>query len=321
MTINSGVTTRATTREMDPPATKAPAVQFHRLGHSAANHRWWRPPLVGVIAAALYVAAFLLLMVLLAIVGVAFPRMERVMDTFMQDADVMDVSDPFMFAFAMGMLILLIPALFLATRIAGAGPVGRLSSVVGRLRWRWLLRCGMVALCLYAVGHSVSLVVAVAQGSSWPGVLDVPRALVLLVLTFTLVPLQCAAEEYLFRGYLMQAIGSWLRHPAFAILLPVPLFVLGHEYGLLGMTDVAVFAIAAGWLTWRTGGVEAALALHVVGNVSGFALGAVGLVDIGATDIGWGGLVVSVLMTMTFALLVLRLARRHDIERTAPASQ
>ena len=275
---------------------------------------------MGLIAAALYAAAMLLILVPLTIVGLEFPRMGRSMDTVFQDLDVMDLSDPFVFAFGMGMLILLIPTLFLATRIAGAGPVGRLSSVVGRLRWRWLLRCGVVALSLYAVVHSVSLVVAVAQGSSGPGVLDVPRALVLLVLTFTLVPLQCAAEEYLFRGYLLQAIGSWLRHPAFAILLPVPLFVLGHEYGLLGMTDVAVFAIAAGWLTWRTGGIEAALALHVVNNVSLFALGAVGLVDIGATEIGWGSLVVSVLMTTTFAFLVLRLAKRHGIQRTVPTT-
>jgi hypothetical protein len=47
------------------------------------------------------------------------------------------------------------------------------------------------------------------------------------VVILLLVPLQAAAEEYIFRGYLMQSIGRWLRHPAFAILLPVPLFVLG----------------------------------------------------------------------------------------------
>jgi hypothetical protein len=64
-------------------------------------------------------------------------------------------------------------------------------------------------------------------------------------------------------------IGRWLRHPAFAILLPVPLFVLGHGYDLLGQIGVGLFAVAAGWLTWRTGGLEAAIALHVVNNLSG----------------------------------------------------
>jgi hypothetical protein len=36
----------------------------------------------------------------------------------------------------------------------------------------------------------------------------------------------------------------------------VPLFVLGHGYDLLGQIGVGLFAVAAGWLTWRTGGLE-----------------------------------------------------------------
>jgi hypothetical protein len=96
------------------------------------------------------------------------------------------------------------------------------------------------------------------------------------VVVLLLVPVQAAAEEYIFRGYLMQSIGRWLRHPAFAILLPVPLFVLGHGYDLLGQIGVGLFAVAAGWLTWRTGGLEAAIALHVVNNLSAFLLSLVG---------------------------------------------
>ncbi|MDF2498717.1 MAG: family intrarane metalloprotease protein, partial [Arthrobacter koreensis] len=62
----------------------------------------------------------------------------------------------------------------------------------------------------------------------------------MLLVAVAVVPFQAAAEEYAFRGLLMQVIGSWLRHPAFAILLPVPLFVLGHGYGLVGQIDVAI---------------------------------------------------------------------------------
>ena len=238
------------------------------------------------------------------------------MGAFFQDSEVMDLSDPFVFAFAMVTLILLIPALLLATRIIGAKPVGLLSSVAGRIRWRWLARCGVAAISIYTVAYGASFLVAVAQGESLSPTLDMPRVTVLLVLTIVLVPLQSAAEEYVFRGYLMQAIGSWLRHPAFAILVPVPLFVLGHEYGPLGMTDVAVFAIVAGWLTWRTGGLEAAMALHIVGNVTAFTLAAVGLVDINATEIGAPDLVLSLLVTLAFAAVVLRLATQHGVQRT-----
>ncbi len=311
MTTNSNMTRHdmTTTEVVVVAEADAEAVEFHRLAHSVSSHRWWKPLLVGAIAAVLYAAAFALLVVVLAVANVASPAVEVGMGTYLQDGDVMDLSDPFSFALAMSMLILLIPALFLATRLAGAKPVGLLSSVVGRLRWRWLARCGVVALTIYAVAYSTSVVVAVAHGESMSMTFDMPRTLVLLVLTLTLVPLQAAAEEYVFRGYLMQAIGSWLRHPAFAILLPVPLFVLGHDYGPLGMTDVAVFAIVAGWLTWRTGGLEAAMALHIVGNVSGFVLAAVGLVDINTTEIGPIDLLVSLLVTVTFAVVVVRAAR------------
>jgi membrane protease YdiL (CAAX protease family) len=127
-------------------------------------------------------------------------------------------------------------------------------------------------------------VVLTAVGFLLPGAMEepgtpVPAATwpITLVIVLLLVPVQAAAEEYIFRGYLMQSIGRWLRHPAFAILLPVPLFVLGHGYDLLGQIGVGLFAVAAGWLTWRTGGLEAAIALHVVNNLSAFLLSLVGV--------------------------------------------
>lgn len=98
-----------------------------------------------------------------------------------------------------------------------------------------------------------------------------------------LVPLQSAAEEYVFRGQLMQTIGSWLKRPAFAILLPVPLFVVGHDYDLWGQLDIAVLALAAGWLAWRTGGLEAPIALHLVNNVLFTVMTAFGYADPNST--------------------------------------
>lgn len=316
MTINSNMTRRRLSATDHPAVQADGGVEFHRLAQGASGHRWWKPLLVGAVAALIYVGIFFLLMAMLAVAGVVFPGVEGAMEMFLRDTDVIDLSDPFSFALAMGMLILLLPSLLFATRVAGAKPVGLLSSVVGRLRWRWFARCGVVALTIHAVAYSGSFVAAVAQGESLAPTFHMPRTLVLLALTLILVPLQSAAEEYVFRGYLMQAIGSWLRHPAFAILLPVPLFVLGHEYGPLGMTDVAAFAVAAGWLTWRTGGLEAAMALHIVGNVSGLALAAVGLVDINATEVGVPDLILSLLVTLTFVVVVTRLAKRDVVQRT-----
>ncbi len=304
------------TTEALPPPILEQRVEFHRLARSAPNHRWWRPILVGLLALAFYGVGFLLLIVVIGVGAGLSPRIESSLDVFLVNVDRFDLNDPVTFTIAMLSLILLIPGLFFATKIAGAKPWRMLFSVVGRLRWGWLARAGIVAISVYAVAYSASMLIAVARGESVTPTPDMPRTVVLLALTIALVPLQCAAEEFVFRGYLMQAIGTWLRLPAFAIVLPVPLFVIGHEYGPLGMTDVAVFAIAAGYLTWRTGGLEAALALHIVGNVGGFALAAVGMVDVNTTEIGWPDLLISVLVTLTFTALVLRRAHRLDVQRT-----
>ncbi|MDN6201465.1 MAG: CPBP family intramembrane metalloprotease, partial [Micrococcaceae bacterium] len=108
---------------------------------------------------------------------------------------------------------------------------------------------------------------------------------------------------------------GWLRHPAFAILLPVPLFVIGHDYELLGQIDIAVFAIAAGWLSWRTGGLEAAMALHIVGNASIFVFVAFGVADANADDVGLVDLLLSVAVTVVTVLVLARLSQVRNIQR------
>lgn len=144
-----------------------------------------------------------------------------------------------------------------------------------------------------------------------------PGIWVMVLLVLVLIPFQAAAEEYVFRGYLMQLVGGWLRHPAFAILFPVPLFVLGHGYDVWGAASVGMFAIVAAWLTWRTGGLEAAISLHIVNNVLIFLLGSVALVDANATSGTPVDLLASGLAMIVYAVLADRWAGKLGIARTA----
>ncbi|MBX0299152.1 CPBP family intramembrane metalloprotease [Cryobacterium sp. 1639] len=292
----------------DPIKHPAPgSAAYHRLGRTSPSYRWWKPLLVGLLGTVFYLVALVLLFLGAVLAGLVVPEVGRSLNTVFTDSLAFDLTDPVTLAVVLLSLIPLLPALLLATRIVGAQRVGLLSSVAGRLRWRWMLRCASVAAAVYLVGYLVIFAVSALGGESVAPDLGRPELPVLLILTVLLVPLQSAAEEYVFRGYLMQTIGGWLRHPAFAILLPIPLFVIGHDYELIGMIDVAVFAAAAGWLTWRTGGLEAAIALHVVNNLSIFGLSAIGLVDPNGTDLGPVDLVFSLLMTLTFVVVVTRL--------------
>jgi membrane protease YdiL (CAAX protease family) len=295
-------------------------VAYHRLGRASARYRWWKPLLVGLLGSAFYLLSLLLLLAIAALVSLVVPELGAGLAAAFDESVAIDMTDPFTLAFLLFSLIPLLPALLLATLAVGGQRVGLLSSVAGRLRWRWLLRCAAFAVVVYAGGSLASLAAAAIAGEPVSADVGRPNLAVLLLLTLLLVPLQSAAEEYVFRGYLMQTIGGWLRHPAFAILLPIPLFVLGHDYELLGMVDIAVFAAAAGWLTWRTGGLEAAIALHVVNNVSVFGLGAIGLVDPNAATLEPIDLVFSLLMIAVFVILVDRAVRleRDAGQGTAP---
>ncbi len=294
--------------------------EYHRLALSWPQQRWWKPLVTALLGTAIYLVFTIALLVVAAIVVFAT---SADLDRYLDAAAVIDLSDPAIFAFTLTSLILMIPSLILAVLIMGPKPIGLLSSVAGRIRWSWLLVCGLAALGVFVASLVVSLVIGVFfpdESAAVPVPQDGSLLVFMLALSILAVPFQAAAEEYVFRGFLMQAIGSWLRHPAFAILLPVPLFVLGHGYDPLGQTDVAIFAVFAGWITWRTGGLEAAIAVHTVNNMTIFVLGALGLVDVNSSEGSMGGLVVSVVTTIVIAVVILRLAERRGISRTRTVS-
>lgn len=295
-----------------------PRTPYHRLARFDPRHRWWRPLVVGMVATGLYLGVAVVALVVLVGVGLAFPAVELAV-TRSWESD-LDLGDPVAFAALLGLVVLMLPALLLAQRLTGSRPVGLLSSVTGRLRFRWLGRATLLAFAIWAPAMAVWIGVEAATGTLPVRPVAPTTTVALLVLTLALVPFQAAAEEYVFRGYLAQLVGSYLRHPAFAVVLPVPLFVLGHGYGVIGAIDVGIFAVFCGWLTWRTGGLEAAIAVHVANNVVLMSLSAVGLGDPNATDTSALGLAVSVALMAAFAVLVTRRADTLTIARTRPAA-
>lgn len=299
-------------------STATAGLSFPLLLRAQPGHRWWRPLLVGSVAVVLYAAFLLALGLGAAVVAVVVPAVGGAVDRFWSTE--VDSGDPVTFGLLLAMVALMLPALLVATRLVGSGPVGVLSSVTGRLRLRWFGSATLVALALWVPTMTVWFVVSVATGNLEVRQVAPSTSLVLLVLTLVLVPFQAAAEEYVFRGHLVQLAGSWLRHPAVAVLLPVPLFVVGHGYGFLGTVDVAVFALVCGWLAWRTGGLEAPIAVHVANNAVLMVASAVGLGDPNATDTSVLGLVISTALLVVFALVVVRRADALGVVRTAASA-
>jgi len=279
---------------------------------------WWTPLLVGALAFAIYIALLVLVLVALIVVSMTVPGIADGMMEIVETA-VFDLTDPLLLAVILGTIALMLPSYLLASLVVNGARVGLISSAAGRLRWRWMLLCFALAVGVALAVTALSLLLPAEPGGDPGGVVspaDNPMLWVSLAVIVLIVPLQAAAEEYVFRGYLMQAIGRWLRHPAFAILLPVPLFVLGHLYDPLGQAAVGVFAIGAGWLTWRTGGLEAAIALHIVNNLLAFLTALAGLGDVNDSSPGLASLGFSVVLIGAYAGVVEVMFRRSRMGRT-----
>lgn len=96
-----------------------------------------------------------------------------------------------------------------------------------------------------------------------------------LLLVLLLTPLQCAAEELVFRGYAMQGFGRLTRSPALIAILSSLVFTLPHllnpeaqRHGLLIMgANYFAIGMLLATITLRDGRLELAIGVHAANNV------------------------------------------------------
>ncbi|WP_254389968.1 CPBP family intramembrane glutamic endopeptidase [Streptomyces sp. AC550_RSS872] len=316
-----------TTHTMDephqPPAppwdrtATAPAqpLPYHRLALTNGNHRWWRP-LAGTVV--VFVGAVVVMLAVLIGSEIAGAVLDRPRDA---DGDLIwgGIGDT---ALALLGLALVTPVVLLAARWVQRRPAGTLSSVAGALRWRLLGLCLAVALPISAASVGISMLLPEPEGSgpdlTWAGLSPFLLGLASVCL---LVPFQAAAEEYVFRGWLLQAVGAWCRSPWVAVTPQAVLFAAAHGWGTAwGFADLVVFGLITGLLTIRTGGLEAAIGLHVLNNL--LAMGVLSAIAGGldteetAADMNWMMLAVDVPMVTLYAAAVLWIVHRRDNSRS-----
>ena len=90
-----------------------------------------------------------------------------------------------------------------------------------------------------------------------------------------MTPLQSAAEEYFFRGWIMQNVGAWFRHPivGLVVALTVSTVRLLRRARQPRPVDPGQHRLSrgrAGIAAWRTGGLEAGIAMHAINNLLAF---------------------------------------------------
>lgn len=222
-------------------------------------------------------------------------------------------------------LALAIPLAWAAHRAVLGQRAGWLFSIVGRLRWGLLGRFMLIALVFY-----LALFVVETALTGLPENLAVgPDTWFLLFSILLTTPLQSAGEEVAIRGLMARSIGSWF--PARRVGLVVSTAITAVVFmALHGAGDPWLnahylwFGVVACVLTWKTGGLEAPIALHVVNNLTGLSLvpflGLDGLFD---RDAGVGSplvLVQAALLTAAAAAILWQAKRLGLSTSTAPAA-
>jgi len=289
-----------------PHAEPQPYLRLMRT----VNYRWWRP-LLGLLA---FLGSYLV-----AAVIVTFAFLAGGLELDLNRLD--DLTDPVVLALANASLIVALPAVWLAW-VVHTERIGWSSSVLGRIRWRLFLRYGLLALAVLGLGILIGLLVGGGIGPT-TGFDGGEYALLLTVVILT-TPLQSAAEEYLFRGYLSQAISSWIPSRTggaiLAALLTATLFSFAHAPGdFFTFLDRFAFGLAASAVVWLTGGLEAAIALHAANNVVIFlvigALGGATSSDIQAES-GTAALIVGldILVMVVYVWMVAKTRKRWHPE-------
>lgn len=308
-----------------PPPVESPA-GYHRLYRTAWNYRWWRPLLAVVLFGAFALVAILVLNIAwfvaaFALGQVTFDDLARPDFADWLIVLLSDITNPLSLVMMLGTLAVLLPLVPLALLCAGIRPVGVTHSVDLRLRWRWMLQCAVPALAITVVSIALPWILAPLTGETiTPVPVDPALVAVLAVIIILLVPFQAAAEEYVFRGVLLQVVGAWVKWWPLAVIIATILFTIGHtQYEIWGMLSVGVMGLGFAVVTLRTGGLEAAIALHVVNNVLAFLVlvsGISGTTQMGSEGSGPLAPITQLVFTVVYVLWVDRMATKHGIART-----
>lgn len=308
------------------PELEIVELPYHRLMHAQPTYRWWRPLVALVLTGFFFLVVSIIVAVPVFIVLFATNAIDFLSPTAQQDLTSLllpDMARPWTLLFGLGSIILVLPLIPVALRIAGIRPAGPrvniLHSIAFRLRWRWLGVALIPAAGVWIVTTVAQLGLGFATGEQLePFSTPVDTYLLSMLIVVVLVPVQAATEEYLYRGVALQSIGSWLRWAPLPILASALMFGFSHAYDAWGIVQVTVMGIGFAIATIRTGGLEAAIALHAVNNIGVFAITGTGMFgETGMTE-ETGGPVAVVAQVVTVGLWLLAVewfARRNGVER------
>ena len=243
------------------PVAPLPGLPF-TSSYRTPSRGWWR----GLVSTVLVIVAILTFSFILSFVAIAVDLALGNADTDALMEGQVSMSPTLLAATNVSLLASAVVA-FLAHRFLIGLRWGHFHSVVGRFRWSWLALAAAVVVPIYLLFAAASFLDPAYQNLRIDG--TVVAFAVIIILT---TPLQAAAEEYMFRGVVQRSAGSWVRSPRWSFVVgtavSAPLFAVFHfaQDPWLILYYLG-FGVLLSILTQRTGGLEAAIAIHIANNL------------------------------------------------------
>lgn len=297
--------------------------EYHQMWRTP-SWRWWRP-LLG--AGLFLVLAGVTSVVLSGVaIGVDLATGRVTEEQLMQIGTT--VMTPGLFLANNLIIALFIPMTWVCALLVFKQRPGWLSSVLGRMRWRWFGLCLAIVSPIWILWYSIENWLMASPDDL--GELAVnPDTWLLAIGILLTTPFQAAGEEIAVRGGVTRAVASCFsnRVTGFVVAAVVSslVFMSIHFAADIWLNVFYVsFGLVAAWLTWRTGGLEAAIAIHVVNNLVAEALmpfsDISGIFDRSAGTAG-PEVLIQVAVLLVAAVIIDLVARRTGVVRVfSPAS-
>ncbi len=264
-----------------------------------SSYKWFKPLLVALA----WVISFVLLQMVFYILTLALGDKEA-MSAAMLGVSSYDTMDAYTVSGAiisMGIVAIILPGLVIAAKIVRDRPFSSYSSSMGGFQFDIFFKCLLPAV----IAAVPTIIVGVAAGKVSVNKFTVGGFIVLTLLC----PLQCFAEEYLFRGFLMQTLGAWTKIWVVGVVGQVVIFMLMHPYNLLGVLSVAIVGLTLGFIAWYTHGLEAPGALHTVNNLTAFYLAGFGYSQV-QTEVPLSDVLCGASLCVIYVIIVLLLQKK-----------
>lgn len=277
---------------------------YFRMALRSKNYMWWRP----LSEVFYFMVSYVVMIFLFLIFAVFFNSLagnEGLKNGILGE---IDPSNTTQFTTWMVEIILLIPALYFSVRFGGKRKFNNLLSIYNKFRVLLFLRSVFLSTPLYVLGAFMEL-----RGESFD--FESLNGCVIsgVFAIITLVPLQAAAEELMFRGFISQVFGAWFSCAFFPIIISTVPFVFGHDYDFIGLIDISVFSICMGVLAWVTGGLEIPIGIHAVGNIISLLLVSLGNAHI-SHDVPIKPVLISITLTIALTSIIIKFPKLMGVK-------